>query len=81
MSRAEAEAVIKSMEQELVVQRVRRQNEDSHPGNGRWLALIGVLFLVLAIFLYGVWKTNQAREEARQNPAGKPSPTLTPPKK
>lgn len=81
MSRDEAEAMIKAMEQELVVQRAKREIEEGQPKSGRWLAFMGVLFLVMAIFLYGVWKTNQVRGESKEFGAPKSKPPTVTPKK
>lgn len=70
--------MIKLMEQELVLQRAKRvaQGEGGHDSK-RWLALAGVLFLLLLVFLIGVWQTSVAVKDApkKANP-----PTVAPKK-
>lgn len=77
MSRDEAEAMIKAMEQELVMQRAQRAaTESGSSGSGtKWLMLLFALFLLLGILVAGFWYVNSQRAGAKPNPAAKPPAT------
>lgn len=81
MSRDEAEAMIKAMEQELVMQRAKRAaTESSESGSStKWLMLLFALFLLLGILVAGFWYTNSQLAGAKPTP-GQKSPTTTPKK-
>ncbi len=74
MPRADAEAMIKLMDQELAMQRAKRAvgSENEHH-TGRWLALLFVIFVLLGAVAWGFWKLN----EIKPPPKG-PTPTTAP---
>ena len=67
MSSKEAEALIKQMDQELILQRAKLASSGgaSATGNtGRWLALLGMLFLILAALAWGFWSLGKIQSES-----------------
>ncbi len=70
MSRADAEAMIKLMDQELAIQRAKLQMQEASDGNrnGRWIALFFVLFLLLAIVAAGAFWVVTHKPEVSKPP-------------
>ncbi|MBS0659204.1 MAG: hypothetical protein JSR82_13255 [Verrucomicrobia bacterium] len=84
MSAAEAEAVFRALEQELVVQRARRAAAASRgalPSSTKWLLLMLALFLLLGVILGGFWlATSHLRAGDLGVPAKQSVPTSVPKK-
>jgi len=79
LSPAEAEAIFEAMEHELLLQRARRTASERPYGTapGKWVLLVGSMFLLLGVMLAGFWHLNaQLRSvEAAGAPLRKTSPT------
>lgn len=85
LSPAEAEAIFEAMEHELLLQRARRTAGERPYGAapGKWVLLVGSMFLLLGVMLAGFWHLNaQLRSvEAAGAAIRPPAPTSVTPKR
>lgn len=72
--RAEAEAMIKLMDQELAVQRAKLavNKEKAGANAARWSALVFVLLFFLAILIWGFAKLQEVKFDAPPRPSPPP---------
>ena len=81
MPRAEAEKLIRDLQLQMDLERIRRKAEEESQGpvtkHMRWIALVVVLGIALLALLWILWKAQQVRTDPnyRELRAGPPTPT------
>ena len=81
MPRAEAEKLIRDLQLQMDLERIRRQAEENDRGpvtrHARWIALIVVLGVGLLAVVWLLWKAQKVRNDPnyRELRAGQPTPT------
>ncbi len=81
MARAEAEKLIRDLQLQMDLERIRRKAEEENQGpiakHTRWIALVMVLGIALLALLWILWKAQKVRTDPnyRELRAGQPTPT------